>query len=241
MKVEQMMNNTMKVTAGALLVAVMGLTGVNGAPTKEEKMKPGKPAADIQFDNATFYGADGKFDVEKGKDAVMAVMKYHGYPVFPGMREKIWVSDYGTGQFTKLGLAAYLFMNNEDDKYMLMDIILLPGQMLPEHWHLDGAKNPAKREGWLVRWGLSHIVGEGEANLGKDVVIPKCHMDGEATTKHEVVAGPGTFVPLAKVYTRHWQFAGPEGAIITEVANVHTDSAVRHSDQKLNDFFLGKK
>jgi len=219
----------------------MGLTGVIGAPTKEEEMKPGKPAADIQFDNASFYGADGKFDVEKGKDAIMALMKHHGYPVFPGMREKIWVSDYGTGQFTKLGLAAYLFMNNEDDNYMLMDLFLLPGQMLPEHWHLNGEKNPAKREGWLVRWGLSHIVGAGEANLGKDVVVPNCHMNGETTTKHEVVAGPGTFVPLAKVYTRHWQLAGPEGAIITEVANVHTNDAVRHSDQKINDNFLGSK
>ena len=198
-------------------------------------------AVPIHFDNAFFYGKDGKFDVEKGKDAIMALAKHHGYPVFPGMREKLWVSDYGTGQFTKLGLAAYLFKNNEDDKYMLMDMFLLPGQMLPEHWHLDGDKNPAKREGWLVRWGLSHILGEGDANLGKDVVIPQCHMNSEATTKHEVVAGPGTFVSLAKVYTRHWQFAGPEGAIITEVANVHTNDAVRHSDSKINDNFLENK
>lgn len=66
-----------------------------------------------------------------------------------------------------------------------------------------GDKNPAKREGWLVRWGLSHIVGEGEANLGADVVIPSFHMNGDATTKHEIVAGPGAFVPLSKVTTRH--------------------------------------
>jgi len=196
--------------------------------------------ASISFDNASFYGKDGKFDVEKGKDAVMALARYHGYPVFPGMRDKLWVSDYGTGQFTKLGLAAYMFKNNEEDKYMLMDLFLLPGQMLPEHWHLDGDKNPAKREGWLVRWGLSHIVGEGEANLGKDVVIPKCHMNGDATTKHEAVATAGMFIPLSKVYTRHWQFGGPEGAIITEVANVHTDTSVRHSDEKINNNFLGK-
>ena len=231
----------MKVSAVALLGAAIALTGVCAAPSKDADVKPDKPAADIRFDNASFYGADGKFDVEKGKDAIMVLMKHHGYPVFPGMREQLWVSDYGTGQFTKLGLAAYLFKNNEEDKYMLMDLFLLPGQMLPEHWHLDGDKNPAKREGWLVRWGLSHIVGEGEPNLGKDVVIPKCHMNGEATTKHETVAGPGAFVSLTKVYTRHWQLAGPEGAIITEVANVHTNDAVRHSDPKINANFLEKK
>ena len=240
MKKEQPLSTTMKLSAGALLLALMGLTYANGAPTEDADMKTVKPAAGIQFDNASFYGADGKFDVEKGRDAIVTLMKYHNYPIFPGMREKIWVSDYGTGQFTKLGLAAYLFKNNEEDKYMLMDLFLLPGQMLPEHWHLDGDSNPAKREGWLVRWGLSHIVGAGEPNLGKDVVVPACHHNGEVTVKHEVVAGPGTFVSLAKVYTRHWQLAGPEGAIVTEVANVHTESAVRHTDPKINDNFLGK-
>ena len=123
---------------------------------------------------------------------------------------------------------------------MLMDIYLVPGQMLPEHWHEASDKNPAKLEGWLVRHGLSHIVGEGDPNLGPDVVIPKCHMNGTATVNHEVAAGPGDFVPLNREKARHWQFAGPEGAIITEVANVHTDSAVRHSDKALNDHFLGK-
>jgi len=192
----------------------------------------------IAFKNEQFY-TDGKFDVEKGKDGIIALCKYHGYPIFPELREGLWVSDYGTGQFTKLGLAAYLFINNEKDRYMLMDLFLLPGQMLPEHWHLAGEDNPPKREGWLVRYGLSHIVGIGEPNLSKEVVVPKCHMGGKTTTEHEVIAKPGMFVPLAKVLTRHWQFAGPEGAIITEVANVHTNPAVRHSDPAINKNFLG--
>ena len=123
---------------------------------------------------------------------------------------------------------------------MLMDLFLLPGQMLPEHWHLDGETNPAKREGWLVRWGKSYIVGQGTDNLAAfpQIAVPKCHMNSRTLTKHVVAATPGMFVPLAEVKTRHWQYGGPEGAIITEVANVHTDSAVRHSDKEMNDFFL---
>ena len=203
-----------------------------------EEPKQGK--ASIQFDNASFYDAAGKFQEEKAKDAVIALMKYHGYPIYKQTREKLWVSDYGLGQFTKLGLAARMWVNNEKDQYMLMDIYLLPGQMLPEHWHEKPEGNLQKMEGWLVRHGLSHIVGEGEPNLGPDVVVPKIHMNGEVTTKHEVVAGPGDFASLNRAGARHWQLAGPEGAIITEVANVHTNSAVRHSDQKANDNFLGK-
>jgi hypothetical protein len=63
-------------------------------------------------------------------------------------------------------------------------------------------------------------------------------MNGAVTVKHEVIATPGVFVPLNRAEARHWQYAGPEGAIITEVANDHTNSAVQHSDKVLNDYFL---
>ena len=224
----------------AAAVLVLGLVALVGCSCPMRGWCCGMKKPSIQFDNASFYDATGKFQEEKAKDAVIALMKYHGYPVYKEMREKLWVSDYGLGQFTRLGLAARSWVNNEKDYYMLMDIYLLPGQMLPEHWHEKPDKLPQKMEGWLVRYGLSHIVGEGEPNLGPDVVVPKIHMGGQVTTKHEVAAGPGDFVPLVKVGTRHWQLAGPEGAIITEVANVHSNEAVRHSDQKANDNFLGK-
>jgi len=216
--------------AGAGLAAMQTVAQAESKNRKKKK---------LTFRNKSFY-TDGQFDVEKGKDAIVALCKHHGYPIFPDFREKLWVSDYDTGQFTKLGLAACLFMNNEQDRYMLMDLFLLPGQMLPEHWHLDGETNPAKREGWLIRWGKSYVVGQGTDNLATfpQIKVPKCHMNGQTLTKHVVAATPGMFVPLAEVKTRHWQYGGPEGAIITEVANVHTDSAVRHSDKEMNDFFL---
>lgn len=217
-----------------------GLNRLAAAALAAAGMLAGCGGGSIRFDNAYFYGPDGTFQPERAKDAYVALMKHHGYPVLPGLREKLWVSDYGTGRFAELGLGAAMFKNNEEHRYMLMDLYLLPGQMLPEHWHLQGETNPAKLEGWLVRHGLSHIVGEGEPNLSADVVIPACHMNGTATVRHEVIARAGDFVPLNREGARHWQFAGPEGAILTEVANVHTDSAVRHSDPAINDNFLGK-
>ncbi len=211
----------------------------NGDPSIAAVRKPS------DFKNEDFY-TDGKFDENKGKDAIIELMKFHGYPVYPDMKESLWVSDYNTGKFTELGLAARMWMNNAKDKYMLMDLFLMPGQMLPEHWHLEGtegddAGNPAKREGWLIRYGKSYVVGIGEDNMAAvapDVVVPNCHCGGTTTTKHCVAATPGIFVPLAEVGTKHWQWGGPEGAIITEVANVHSNSAVRHQDKACNDFFL---
>lgn len=228
---------TLLKTAGA----AAGLAAVGGvAPRALAAAGCGSEKPCIRFANDHFYGDDGEFDAEKGKDAIMALCRYHGYPVFPGLREDLWVSDYATGEYTKLGLAAYMFVNNVKDQYMMLDIFLLPGQMLPEHWHVEGEGNPAKREGWLVRWGLSHVVGVGEPNLSSEVVVPKCHWGGKVTVEHQVVATPGTFVPLAEPGSRHWQLAGPEGAIITEVANVHTNSAVRHTDPAMNRYFLGE-
>ena len=214
-------------TAG---VAAVGVSAqVASAAPNEALEKKGK----IRFKNDYFYDADGTFKPEAGKDAYIALMKYHGYPVFPDVREKLWVSDYGTGQFTKLGLGANLFVNNEKDRYMVMDLFLLPGQMLPEHYHLSTDKNPAKLEGWVVRHGLSYVYGEGAPTPNMKAVVPKCHMNGTVTVKHEVILHPGQFTPQDRATARHWQYGGPEGAIITEVANVHDDSGVRHSDANL--------
>ena len=57
---------------------------------------------------------------------------------------------------------------------------------------------------------------------------------------HEVICGPREFAHLNRATAHHWQMAGSEGAIMTEVANVHTNSGVRHLDEKINDQFLGK-
>jgi D-lyxose ketol-isomerase len=214
----------------------LGLAALAGSAHASAPKPAGKPS--IAFNNDDFYGSDGTFDVEKAKKGIVQLCEHHGYPVFPDLEKNLWVSDYGTGQFAKLGLAAYIFVNNVKDRYMMLDLFILPGQMLPEHWHLDAEGNPAKLEGWLVRWGVSHIVGIGEPNLGKDVVIPQCHWNGKAKTAHEVIASPGAFVPLAEVYSPHWQYGGSEGAIVTEVANVHTNSGVRHTDPALNKYFL---
>ena len=200
--------------------------------------QPGSQQAELVFDNADFYDGEGVFLEDRARQAVLRLCQHHGYPIFPGFAENLWITDYGVGRFAEMGLAAYMFVNNEEDRYMMLDIFLLPNQMLPEHWHIAAEGNPAKMEGWLVRWGISHLVGIGEPNLSPEVVVPACHWDGRVTTQHAVVGTPGTFVPLGEVESRHWQFGGPEGGIVTEVANVHTNSGVRHSDPKLNEFFL---
>ncbi|MCB4797271.1 cupin domain-containing protein [Neotamlana laminarinivorans] len=191
---------------------------------------------ELKFTNDQFYDSEGNFLEEKAKDALIEMLEYHNYPIFDGLREKIWLTDYNKGNYAKLGLASVMFVNNEEDQYMLMDIFLLPGQMLGEHQHFAADGNPAKLEGWLVRHGKSYIVGVGENNRDKfpEVVVPKDHWDGKVNTNHIIEANEGDFAYLKEVESSHWQMAGPEGAVITEVGNVHTNSGVLRSDPKMN-------
>lgn len=187
----------------------------------------------LDFDNADFYGGDGTFDVDAGKRAYIQLMRYHGYPIFEELEDKLWVSDYGTGRFLELGLGANMFINDEKDRYMVMDLFLLPDQMLPEHYHLPTSKGPAKMEGWLVRHGISYVYGEGEPAKNMKAVIPECHMNGTVTVEHEEILYPGEYTQLNRKEARHWQFGGPEGAIITESATFHDNDGVKHSDPNL--------
>lgn len=197
----------------------------------------------ITFNNSDFYDCDGNFIEDAAKEAILSLMRYHNSPIYPNTKEQLWVSDYGVGEFTKLGLACVIYANNEIDRYMQLDIYLLPGQMLAEHWHVDPENGmPAKLEGWLVRWGKSYIVGEGEDNMSSfsHITIPQKHDEGKVVAKHIEEVNAGSFAPLKEIYSKHWQYAGEEGAIITEVANCHRGEAVRHTDKTINSAFLGE-
>ncbi len=187
-----------------------------------------------------FYDAENKFLPERAKDAIEEFAKFHGYPVYEGFRNSLWVSDMGVGDFTKVGIGVNMVANDEDDRYMLQEIFMLPHTMLPEHCHVspDGIV-PVKMEGWFIRFGKSYIAGIGEDNLAEypEVVIPANHNNGTVTVKHITPALPGQFIPLVKKESYHWQFAGAEGAIMSEVANYHSNAGCRHMDPAIQKAF----
>lgn len=218
------------------LTTTIFLSCNNKTENKEIAKSEVEVKKELKFTNDQFYDAEGNFLEEKAKDALIEMLEYHNYPVFEGLREKIWLTDYNKGNYAELGLASVMFVNNVEDQYMLMDIFLLPGQMLGEHMHFAAEENPAKMEGWLIRHGKSYVVGVGEDNSAQfpQVVVPKEHWDGKVSTKHIIEANEGDFASLTKVESAHWQMAGPEGAVITEVGNVHTNSGVLRSDPAMN-------
>jgi hypothetical protein len=198
------------------------------------------------FNNADFY-KNGKFNEDAAKDAYIALMKFYHFPVNAETKAQLWVSDYGTGKFTEVGLGAIMVENNERDRYMIQPLFLLPNQMLPEHWHEKPKGDaPAKMEGWYILGGYTYAVAEGTDNLAQfpEIKVPASH-PGKLTARHVNKLGPGQFAKLTKAPDakkgiapeRHWQFAGKDGAVMIEGGNLHTNSCVVHAVQAINKHF----
>ncbi len=219
--------NRRSILKGAGIASASIATGcaVKNKPEPQQTVKKR-----IDFGLPYFYNADGTFNHNRAKDAYVTLMLYHGYPVPPGIREKLWVTDYGKHEFTRLGLGGYMVVNNREYGFMMMELFLLPGQMIPEHYLLATNSNPAKMMGWYCRYGLSYVYGEGLATAMMKAVVPLCHMNGTVATQHEVILQPGQYTQLVRPAAPHWQFGGPEGAIVTETSNYHDDEGVRFMD-----------
>ena len=185
-------------------------------------------------DNADFYQADGSFDQEQAKAAYYELMEHHHYPIYDYLRgEEFWTLDFGLGNFAEAGMAGTFWINHAEHDYMGHEIFLLPGQMIPEHWHEATDASRAKVEAWHLRHGSLTLVAEGETTPGFE--IPPMHRD-IAVARSATVAKPGETVPLNAALERHWMIAGPDGAIVSEYGCAHDMDGLRftHPDITLD-------
>jgi len=185
------------------------------------------------FKNEEFYDADGTFNQDAAKQAYYELMAYHGYPKYESLKEVLWVLDFAVGRFTDVGMGGVFWLNEwvEEGKYGYLghEIFLLPGQMIPEHRHLQHEDVPPKMEGWQCRYGETILFAEGEASPDAEAIIPASEL--EFTTCRNVQhLLPGQVGKLGKPLAPHFQVAGPEGAIVTEYASYHSMDALRFSN-----------
>ena len=225
----------MAVVCGLAMIAVS--VGQLSAQERAKKIRraesrSGKVAQKLPtYNNADFYTPDGKFNEEAAKKAYFDLMEYYNYPVNETTRKNLFVSDMGLGKFTEVGLGVVIMINEPQGNYAALEIFLLPNQMIPEHWHvgLPEADVKEKLESWVVRYGTTFTYGVGDATDPIAVKIPDCQKD-LITVRHELQLKPGESTGVAKAGDKHWQLAGPEGCILTEVATYHDGKAVRFAD-----------
>ncbi len=216
--------------AGAVVTSSLITSGCKGRPANSgASMAWKKPL------NKDFYNADGTFDVEKAKQAYYDMMTYHNYPIVDRLKgEEFWAIDFGLGNFTEVGMAGIFWVNNMEHNYFGHEIYLLPGQMIPEHWHMPTADGGAKLEAWQLRHGTVTLYSEGQPTPGVTERIPPIHRD-IAVARTEMDLLPGEVGKLAAAEQKHWMLGGPEGTIVTEYATYHDGNGLRftHPDIKL--------
>jgi D-lyxose ketol-isomerase len=186
-----------------------------------------------KFKNEDFYDKTGKFNVEAAKEAYYKMMRWFDYPIPERLRgPDFWTLDFGLGIFMEVGMAGIFWMNNKEHNYMGHDIWLLPGQMIPEHWHEKTEDAGPKLEGWLVRHGSAYLYGEGTPTAGVETRISPSHRD-IAVARTELFLKPGEIKMLGKALEKHSMRAGPEGAIVTEFATFHDMKGLRFTHPKV--------
>jgi D-lyxose ketol-isomerase len=186
--------------------------------------------------NAKFYKADGTFDQDAAKQAYFDLMKAHGYPVYENLKKNLWVLDFALGKFTEVGMGGIFWINEFDEAgkygYLGHEIFLLPGQMIPEHWHVKQDNVAPKIEGWQCRHGETILFGEGEESPEARKIIPASEY-AQTTARHMTRVPPGEVGKLNRPEAPHSQVGGPQGAIVTEYATYHTMEALRFRNPKI--------
>jgi D-lyxose ketol-isomerase len=218
------MEMSRRAVLGSLVAGAAGSTLLSVAGAAEQK-----GIAVPALRNEDFYGADGKFDAEKAKQAYYDMMKRFNYPVYERLRTAdFWALDFGLGKFTEVGMAGIFWVNNQKDGYFGHEIYLLPGQMIPEHRHVKTEEAGPKLEAWQPRYGWIYIYGEGAPTPGVEAHIPASHQEC-AVARTEQKLMPGEVGMLGGAEQWHWMLAGPEGAIVTEYATYHDGTGLRFS------------
>lgn len=142
-------------------------------------------------------------------------------------KESIEVVDFNQGIVKELGLQLLVYVNT--NRVCAKEMVLLPEQTCPEHWHVPTNGMEGKEETFRCRWGEVYLYVEGEKNT--DQIKAKLP-PSDVTVFHEIILKPGeqyTIMPE----TKHWFQGGPEGAVISEFSTRSTDETDIFTDKKL--------
>jgi len=216
-----MLTGTMAAAGGALLAGsrVAGADASCGAPAVKT------------YTNADFYDGQGKFLVDKAREAYYDMFRRFGYPISDTLVKDMWILDFNLGDFARVGMAGILWLNRQDHNYFGHEIYLLPGQMIPEHSHVATAKGAAKMESWQPRRGMIYTCGEGDPTPELLEKIPPSQRD-LVKSRHCRPLKIDEVGHLNRITAWHFMVAGPEGALVTEYGTFHDMDGLRFSNPK---------
>lgn len=137
----------------------------------------------------------------------------------PDEADGMEVADFGLSRVREIGLQLIVYVNTE--RCCAKELVLLPRQTCPEHWHPPVGDYPGKEETFRCRSGTVYLYVEGEPTKNPSAVVPS-GQEPYLTVWHELVLQPGeqwTIPPN----TLHWFQAGGDGAVVTEFSTKSMD------------------
>jgi len=142
-----------------------------------------------------------------------------GIVLTPEEKKSIEVADFGLGNLRVIGLQIVVYVNT--DRYCGKELVLLPRQTCPEHYHPDINGKLGKQETFRCRWGTVYLFIPGKETPNPHAFPPKGR-EKYYTVRHEIVLKPGEQYTIPPK-TKHWFQAGDEGAIVSEFSSTSID------------------
>ena len=160
-----------------------------------------------------------KTEVLQVRKRALAYMEKAGVVLSEKEKEAISVTDFGLSDLERQGGQILTFFNTE--RLSAKVIVLLPWQILPEHWHPAIDKDVGKEEIMRVRWGEVYLYVPGEPTSQPKAKIPPGE-ENNFSVWHEVILNPGDQYIL-QPQVIHWFQAGLDGAVIDDYSSTARD------------------
>ncbi len=160
-------------------------------------------------------------ELETARAQAAEALDRAGIFLTPQERAGIEVADFGLGELQSSGLELVTYFNTE--RCCAKELVLLPGQTCPEHWHPPVDGDPGKEETFRCRWGEMYLNVPGDPSPNPRS-IPPAGRESHYTVFAEVVLRPGDQYTLAPG-TPHWFQGGPDGAVVSEFSTRSRDDA----------------
>ncbi|MCU0513665.1 MAG: D-lyxose/D-mannose family sugar isomerase [Anaerolineae bacterium] len=154
-----------------------------------------------------------------------------GIVLTPEETASIEIADLGLNEFEETGLALVVYYN--DDLYCAKELILLPGQTCPQHFHppIKALNYAGKQETFRCRWGEVYLYVSGDPTPNPKAT-PPAKRASTYTVWHEIILRPGEQYTIAP-QTWHWFQGGPQGAIVSEFSTRSVDEGDLFTDPEI--------
>ncbi len=147
-------------------------------------------------------------------------------------KQKLEIADFGLGMQETVGVQIYTYFDRENCN--AKELVLFPGQIVPQQLHPPKGSRPSKAESFRVRYGELCIYTEGKPTPPEErkAVIPAGKED-TFTAFHQTVLRKGDQFTIPE-NTLHWLCGGKEGCVVSEFSPFNSDEYDIYTDPAVN-------